>query len=557
MVRIFLCSLLLMTSTAHAAWLHLCPASQGFAGMPEALLTRPDGTAARLIVNEQAGIPGCHSLPLPADVRQIEAVYPLPRQSAPGDTILLQGALKQGRFAVGGVTLPATRPGPALPGPMPLRANLLTAMRVRDFGVEERVHSRIRDGQLHLECGAGSRPAGVILTGPWYMPRADALLQASFSGAGTFEWLAADTQHAATESGTGMGRIVARSRAQTARMDLPRDLRRAGWRRFVIVCPREQASLRLDSLQLEPDASRAAPRATWVWNARDWQQHPASLLDWAHGQGVGDLFITVPVENGAVRDAAALAGFVRQASAHGIGVWTADGDPRMVLPAERAATIRRARAYAAYNAQADAAQRLRGIQFDIEPYLLPGYEMAAAEWDRRYLELARALRKVAKAMQLEFVMPYWWADKPGLLHALAPLTDGLAIMDYRTDPQEIYRFAVPFLDWAAAYGKRVRIALEAGPVAPETQRRYTRAGKGAAGELLVVRLEGCLVLVLLKEASAHPDAEAFRLAGSMLFDGSATSFHADKPALERLLPRLERELGAWSGFGGIALHEFR
>jgi hypothetical protein len=34
----------------------------------------------------------------------------------------------------------------------------------------------------------------------------------------------------------------------------------------------------------------------------------------------------------------------------------------------------------------------------------------------------------------------------------------------------------------------VRIALEAGPIAPETQRRYVRAGAGEAGELLRLRV---------------------------------------------------------------------
>jgi hypothetical protein len=41
-------------------------------------------------------------------------------------------------------------------------------------------------------------------------------------------------------------------------------------------------------------------------------------------------------------------------------------------------------------------------------------------------------------------------------------------------------------------------------------------------------------------------------------DGSATTFHRDKPGLLRLLPGLETDFSAWGGaFGGIALHELR
>jgi hypothetical protein len=49
----------------------------------------------------------------------------------------------------------------------------------------------------------------------------------------------------------------------------------------------------------------------------------------------------------------------------------------------------------------------------------------------------------------------------------------------------------------------------------------------------------------------------YRLAGTRTVDGSATTFHKDKPALLRQLPGLEQEFGLWDGFGGIAIHELR
>ena len=180
-----------------------------------------------------------------------------------------------------------------------------------------------------------------------------------------------------------------------------------------------------------------------------------------------------------------------------------------------------------------------------------------AERDRRYLELAARLREAAGPMRLEFVVPFWWDSKPELLRELARSADSLSVMDYRTDPEQIYRFAVPFLDWAEVHGKQVRIALEAGPIGAETQRRYQRAAKGAAGDMLLFELEGQQVLVLLRQPTAHAKAQPFTLEGSRRIDGSATTFHADKAVLTRLLPRLEAVFGAWKGFGGIALHEWR
>jgi hypothetical protein len=102
----------------------------------------------------------------------------------------------------------------------------------------------------------------------------------------------------------------------------------------------------------------------------------------------------------------------------------------------------------------------------------------------------------------------------------------------------------------------VRIALEAGTIDPEVQRRYVRATDGR-GDLLAVEVGGRQVLALLRQPLAAPEARAYRLQSTRDIDGSATTFHKDKATLLRLLPGLEAELGAWDGFGGIAIHELR
>jgi hypothetical protein len=130
---------------------------------------------------------------------------------------------------------------------------------------------------------------------------------------------------------------------------------------------------------------------------------------------------------------------------------------------------------------------------------------------------------------------------------------------------QIGSFAIPYLDWGARHGRQVRIALEAGPIAPETQRRYVRADAGEAAGLLHLRLAGQQVLAVLREPVAAVGDRAgaasgapFRLQSTREIDGSATTFHHDKAALLRLLPALESDFSAWDGaFGGIALHELR
>jgi hypothetical protein len=171
--------------------------------------------------------------------------------------------------------------------------------------------------------------------------------------------------------------------------------------------------------------------------------------------------------------------------------------------------------------------------------------------------MARAVKAAAgDALPVDFVVPFWWGKNQALLEALAPYADIVTVMDYRTDRDQVVDFAIPFLDWAGAHGRRVRIALEAGPIDPEVQRRYVRAD-GGPGNLLAVGIKGRQVLVLLRQPLPATDARLYRLQSTRDIDGSATTFHKDKAALLRLLPGLEAEFGAWDGFGGIAVHEWR
>ncbi|MCC2970317.1 hypothetical protein [Massilia sp. IC2-476] len=545
-----------MNATVLAAFLHLCPASSAPAGAPSATAFGADGSELRFVVNAAPGMPGCRSLALGA--AQVEALQLLAPGARPTRTILLQGGDRDGRFSVSEQTLvpDGGTDTPAKPQPMSLRTNLLATMQARSYGVEERVEASLAGGRLQISCRPGSRPAGVLLTGPWTMPRLRAVLRAGFSGKGQFDWQVADAAQAARESGLDMGRIAAGG-AGSARLALPAGLDRGSWRQFVIACPADGGSLRLDSLVLEPEAPAAAPRSTWIWDRSAWRERGDELLAWAARERIGELFIVVPLEEGRVQEPQALAAFVRRAGQQGVKVSAVEGDPHMVLPSQRAATAARARAYAAYNAAAEPPARLAAIQFDIEPYLLPEHVLPAARLDEEYVATLAALREAAGSMALEFVVPFWWDNRGAVLAGLARYADALTVMDYRTDPEQIQRFAVSFLDWAAAHGKRARIALEAGPLPRETQRRYQRLPDGSAGDMLLVTLEGRQLLVLLRQPLAHASAQPYQLAGTRVIDGSATTFHADKGALRALLPRLEADFGAWPGFGGIALHELR
>lgn len=83
---------------------------------------------------------------------------------------------------------------------------------------------------------------------------------------------------------------------------------------------------------------REAPpvRAMWAWRPAHWRENATSLFALATAWSVGVIYISVPVaEDGTVADAERLREFLRDATGRGIEVWSVDGEPRAILPAER------------------------------------------------------------------------------------------------------------------------------------------------------------------------------------------------------------------------------
>lgn len=534
---LFLLTMLAMGSSP-AADLQICPGN----GQPEVRLA--DGGPPKA---------GCSTVKLPVSPQEVLATYALSDAGAArATTLLLYGPGAEGPFRISSVE--AHTAGGGTPGrsAFPEGRELLPLLAARPYGVEERVAISREGDALRLRCAPGSRAAGVLLSAPWFLTQARSRLHWKAAGAGGFSLALADAALAERESSVTLGSL----RNGGGQFELPHAaFDPAAWRHFVLSCPQQGGTLRLDSLQLQAEPGAVPARSTWVWSSAAWRTGAGEVLQHAQRHGIGILFISVPVQGGAVKAPQELASFISRASAAGIAVWAVDGDPRMVLPGEQQeAAAALVQAYVAYNGAMPAGARLAGAQFDVEHYLLPGYRAASAQLDRNYGELLRALRAAAGGFPLDFVVPFWWDDKLPLLTALAESASSLTVMDYRTDPEQIRDFARPFLDWGAQHRKQVRIALEAGSIGAERQRRYTRAGEG---ELWQVDGGGTPVLVLLRSARANPAGPAYRLQYERLLDGSATTFHGREARLLQLLPGLERSFSAWPSFGGMALHELR
>jgi hypothetical protein len=552
----------LCAAPAQAAWLELCSGVPSTEAHLLSQITQADGTVLSATVRDEPSGRDCPRLAIEAPLRDVLGLHPLTAATAadlaPQFSLsvrqegqrLIFSDIAPGRFYA--TTPPADT--------LPLATNLLPRLQAAAFGAESRATVQNRGGQLNLQCRSGLLPAGARLSAPVHPPSARSRLQLTGASKGKFELLSSDGLQASTEDTSLLGVLAPSLAMSTQIWEFDNGVLGSTWRHWTIACPQEQGELTLQSLQLRPLSGPPPGRATWVWKSKEWQQTPDVVLKRTRRSGVKTLFITVPLAHGAVLKPERLQAFVQLAGAEGLSVWAVDGDPAMVLPGEHSAAATRARAYAVFNRQAPLMARLQGVQFDVEPYLLKGHGWSDAEMDGHYLALVRSLHQSLQdhvgpqqaVLALDMVVPFWWSGRSTLLANLAPLLSGLVVMDYRTNPENIYRFAVPFLDWGETHGKNVKIALEAGPISPENRQRYEQADTGV---LWPVQLGGRHFLLMLQRPLPNPRGASFRLASSYVLDGSATTFHDDIPGLLKQLPALEKMFSAWPHFTGMALHE--
>lgn len=107
-----------------------------------------------------------------------------------------------------------------------------------------------------------------------------------------------------------------------------------------------------------------------------------------------------------------LKAFVRAARERGIGVEVTFGYRDWGEPSNRYKPLRIIDQVLSYNASVDAADRVCGVQSDIEPYLLPSYEENKAEVLGNYLETMDQLtKKVARSgsgVSMGIVIPHFY-----------------------------------------------------------------------------------------------------------------------------------------------------
>lgn len=362
-----------------------------------------------------------------------------------------------------------------------------------------------------------------------------------------------------------------------------------------------------------PEPSRAASAATretalWVWNTAEILRNPverADFLDFVEVRGITRLFLYLPPAEGAVAragyipfDSEEIGALLGQLSERGARAYALDGDRYYVLEENHEGVFRTVRALVEHNRRSPPDERFLGVRYDIEPYLVPGFQGALRQsLLDGYVQLIAGASEIARAggLRMAVDIPFWFdaADEdtgafmqaeldgvtePILEHVMAAVDD-LAIMDYRTSalgPNGAVALAHREVELGERFGVDVFVGVETvdlpdedlitfyGPATegfpPHADARWVvieGRADGARPRIWIVDSEEALAqLAVETEDAVHlrhwPAGRPTRIRGDM------QSFHslgADR--MDAVTNEIVRHLTSSPSFVGLAYHEYR
>ncbi|GIP19822.1 MULTISPECIES: hypothetical protein [Paenibacillus] len=214
-------------------------------------------------------------------------------------------------------------------------------------------------------------------------------------------------------------------------------------------------------------SSRHDVKATWVKQTELIENGGGKLLDFATSQGVNVIYLQV---NRSIPNTV-YGQFIANASKRGIAVHALDGSADWALTAGKSKLTDLVSWVSAYNAQAAADQKIKGVHLRIEAYSLPQWTTGASEvmdsWKSNLQEFITAAATKLPGTELGIDLPYWLkGDKlPGgdtTLQWFIKSFNHVTILDYKTsvyDKSGIIESVRPQIQMASSLGRQIVVAL--------------------------------------------------------------------------------------------------
>ncbi len=234
----------------------------------------------------------------------------------------------------------------------------------------------------------------------------------------------------------------------------------------------------------QPD--RLQTRGVWFWKTRrllTQARDRRRLRQEMRRLGLDRLYLEVREPLGT------LAPLLREFETRGIRVVALSGEPSDIDHPRRVTAV----IDAVLDFNRDHVHGFSGLQFDIEPYALPGFARHKRGDYARYARLMREIRaRIGRKMKWSVVVPFWFDQVPwkqgSLLAFVLRQADAVAIMAYRSRYAGVLALARPGLCEGQRQGKPVYVGIETAPFPDEdhfflTRREFRRHLRSSPGHL--------------------------------------------------------------------------
>jgi len=275
----------------------------------------------------------------------------------------------------------------------------------------------------------------------------------------------------------------------------------------------------------------------WVWHEK-WirvEKNHDRILDFCQTWGINLMLIQIHADRASVkrgkpilRHANQLRSLIEKARRRGIRVEALDGAPEMALAKNRGDVLAILDLVLAFNRTLPPHAALSGMHFDIEPYLLPGWNTPQRQQImRQFLELMEAADLKIKLdglhMTLSASIPFWYDEKvePG----------DTCVLEYNGQKKNFHEHIQDITDYVAIMSyRRTSLGKDSITEKLEAERSYAEW----IGRYVCAGLETL-------EIKDHPEVSFYGVKPS--------EFWFQKQKLEYVMER-------HGGFGGIVVHSY-
>lgn len=209
-------------------------------------------------------------------------------------------------------------------------------------------------------------------------------------------------------------------------------------------------------------------KATWIWQSETIGRDKQQILSFCEQNEITLIYLRIDMN----KTYDYYRSFIRDANAKGIEVHAVAGHPAWALASNQKRMLKIVNWVKQYNESVTQAERVRGIQLDIEPYLLPQWETeqerVIREWQAN-IEVFTAELAKDSSLEASAALPFWMDDIPtpsnpdlSLSAWLISRFDTVCIMAYRDKldgPNGLLALVDTEMNQADKLNRRVLIAV--------------------------------------------------------------------------------------------------